>query len=330
MDVPSNAIAAVTHADPYPWYAALRGSRPFFFDEGLKLWVASSAEVVGEALRHPALHVRPPAEPVPRALRGRPAGEVFACLVRMNDGAFHAAHRPQVERAVRVFEPAAVAHAAETAAADLFDRVEANAWISGVPVQAMARLLAVPRAGLDATVAAVHAFTQGIAAGADDAAIARADEAVGLLLAQGATAGLDPVRAANRIALMQQSLDATAGWIGNALVRLQAEGGMPDAAFMGRVAREDPAVHNTRRFASADLALAGHTVHAGDGVLLLLGAAQLGFGAGAHACPGERIAGDIARAAVAFVHADPGRMRRFARITGYRPLPNARIPVFAT
>jgi cytochrome P450 len=330
MDVPHDAIAAVTHADPYPWYAASREARPLYFDEGLRLWVAGAPAVVAEALRHPLLRVRPAAEPVPPALQGRPVGEVFARLVRMNDGAFHAAHRPAVERAAQAFAPAAVRDAARAAAADLFDRVDANAWTWSVPVQAMARLLGVATPDLDATVAAVHAFTLGIAPAADEAALARADAGVIWLMAQGAATGLDEVRSANRIAFMQQSLDATSGWIGNALVRLGASRVVPDAAFMGAVLRDDPPIHNTRRFAAGDLVLAGQAVRGGDGMLLLLAAAQLGFGAGAHACPGERIAGAIALEAVAFACGDPERMRRFERAVGYRPLPNARIPVFAT
>ena len=53
------------------------------------LWVASGAQLVEEVLSHPALRVRPLAEPVPAAIAGGSAGEVFGALVRMNDGARH-------------------------------------------------------------------------------------------------------------------------------------------------------------------------------------------------------------------------------------------------
>ncbi|MDP3829255.1 MAG: cytochrome P450, partial [Polaromonas sp.] len=98
---PRDAVEAVTHPDPFPFYRLLRQERPLFFDRHLGLWVASSHAAVSAALAHPALRVRPPAEPVPPALQGRAAGEVFAQLVRMTDGSFHAVHKPDVERVAR-------------------------------------------------------------------------------------------------------------------------------------------------------------------------------------------------------------------------------------
>jgi cytochrome P450 len=86
ITAPSHPIAAVTHTNPYPFYADLVAHRPFYYDEPLKLWVASSAEAVTAVLTHPAARVRPPAEPVPTPLRGSPAGDFFGALVRMNDG----------------------------------------------------------------------------------------------------------------------------------------------------------------------------------------------------------------------------------------------------
>ncbi len=86
VTAPPHPIAAVTHPDPYPFYAELVAERPFYHDATLKLWVASSAAAVTAVLTHPAGRVRPPAEPVPAALRGSPAGDIFGALVRMNDG----------------------------------------------------------------------------------------------------------------------------------------------------------------------------------------------------------------------------------------------------
>lgn len=327
MEEPSNVLAAPAHAEPYPWYARLRVSRPIFFDEGLRLWVASGPYLVDQALRDPLLRVRPPAEPVPRALQGHGAGEVFSLLVRMNDGEFHARHRPGVEAAVARFDADAVAHAAEAATRDLLPRCEANALLSAIPVQAMARLLGVPDAERDRTVTWVHDFTQGITAGASAEAVGRADAAARALMEQGEREGLPRVRAANRIALMQQALDATAGLLGNAIVAALAGGDEDAHTLMARVARTDPAVHNTRRFAAADLELGGQRIAAGDGLVLVL-VPSSPFGAGAHACPGERIALQLAAAALQTLRLAGPLARTFGSVRGYRPLPNARIPVF--
>jgi cytochrome P450 len=282
---------------------------------------------VAQALRDPLLRVRPPAEPVPRALQGRSAGEVFSRLVRMNDGEFHARHRPEVEAAVARFDADAVAHAAEAATRDLLPRCEVNALLSAIPVQAMARLIGVPDAERDRTVACVHDFTQGIAAGASAEAVERADAAVQALMEQGEREGLPRVRAANRIALMQQALDATAGLLGNAIVAALAGGDEDAHTLVARVARTDPAIHNTRRFAASDLELGGQRIAAGDGLVLVL-VPSSPFGAGAHACPGERIALQLAATALHTLRQAGPLGRTFGSVRGYRPLPNARIPVF--
>ncbi|MGQ3000443.1 MAG: cytochrome P450, partial [Variovorax sp.] len=92
---PTDPVKAVVHPDPYPYYATLRDGPPLAWNATLRLWVASRAEVIETLLQaHGALRVRPAAEPVPRAIVGQPAGEVFGHLVRMNEGAAHQAHRP--------------------------------------------------------------------------------------------------------------------------------------------------------------------------------------------------------------------------------------------
>ena len=135
---PGNPIAAVTHACPYPYYRQLREQRPLYFDEGLKLWVASSHAVIDEAFRGVALRVRPPAAPVPHALLGSAAGEVFAQLVRMNDGAFHAAHKPAPDGLLRALAdlrvaPARALHVGDDGA-DREAAATAGMWFAPTPV----------------------------------------------------------------------------------------------------------------------------------------------------------------------------------------------------
>jgi cytochrome P450 len=221
----------------------------------------------------------------------------------------------------------------------------------------MARLLGVPARSLDRTVACVEAFVQGIAANASAQAIADANEAVLELMGQGEAEGLDTVRSANRIAFMQQSLDATAGLLGNAALLLRRGPERVDAAaplpawrsFAAEVARWDSPVQNTRRFAAEQLLLCGEPVAAGQGVLVVLASANrdealntnpdlfdvaretrrsMSFGSGVHACPGEAIAVEIAAAALRTLAA-AGRLGVFQNHSGYRPLANARIPAFS-
>lgn len=354
---PRHAVEAVVHADPYSYYAALRERTPLFFDEGLGLWVAVTHAVIDEALRHPSLRVRPPAEPVPRGLASTPVGEVFSQLVRMTDGDFHAQHKPQVERAARRFSMDDVGSAAAQATHALLGKIEPNALLSAVPVRTMAMLLGVPEHALEQTTQWVIDFVKALGANPPAEVLAAANEAALALMAQGEVAGLDRAASANRIALMQQSLDATAGLIGNTILALRERVALLPAAnapaawgsLVAEVARWNPPVHNTRRYAAEELTLSGERIAQGQGVLLVLASANrdpalnadpdrfdlarsncrsMTFGAGAHACPGEAIAIGIACAALRTLSAGNSLRREFGHHAGYRALPNARVPVF--
>src|SRR5262249_43265475 len=63
--------------------------RPLYYDDKLGLWVASSARIVTAVLTSELCKVRPATEPIPKALLGSPAAEIFRRLVRMNDGEGH-------------------------------------------------------------------------------------------------------------------------------------------------------------------------------------------------------------------------------------------------
>jgi len=355
MQPPRNAIEAVTHPDPWSFYRSLRQERPLFFDTSLGLWVASSHAAVSAALCHSALRVRPLAEPVPKALQGTTAGEVFALLVRMTDGEFHAAHKPAVAQAARRWTLADVARAAEDAAADLQPRLEVNDFLGALPVQAMARLLDIPGAQRDETCRWALQFTQGIVPGAAAQAVAQADSAAAALMAQGRALGLQPAQAANRIAFMQQAIDATGGLLGLAALQL-GQGGATNASqeamrgFVREVERWAAPIQNTRRFAAESLTLLGQPVEAGQAILLVLASANrdealnpqperfdahrtqgrsMGFGAGPHLCPGAAIAIEMVAASLCHIRANGQFDHYFGRSTGFRPLPNARIPVFS-
>lgn len=356
---PQHAIEAVTHADPFSYYRSLRSQRPLFFDENLGLWVASSHAAVSAAFAHPLLRVRPPAEPVPAALLGTPAGEVFAQLVRMTDGAFHAAHKPAVEEGAKRWTLAEVGRASEAATRDLQDRCDANSFMAQLPVQTMARLLQVPQPQLADTCRWIQQFVACIAPGAPARAVSEGAEAAAVLMAQGRALGLTTVQAANRIAFMQQSLDATAALLGHTVLVLRQEPDQAAAAsaspeamrcFVAEVERFCGPTQNTRRFAGEALLLHGQPVAAGQCVLLLLASANrdedlnpeperfdaqrgarhsMGFGEGRHACPGATIAIEIVASCARQLCTEGRLISFFGAQAGFRPLGNIRAPLFA-
>lgn len=94
LQPPANALAAVVHPDPYPFYASLAARRPLDYDASLGLWVAAGPQVMAAVLRHADCGVRPIGARVPAALADGAAGDWFGALVRMNDGPVHAAMKP--------------------------------------------------------------------------------------------------------------------------------------------------------------------------------------------------------------------------------------------
>ena len=71
---PSNAVAAASHPDPYPYYRQLLAGPALSFDADVRLWVASRADVIQEVFDNPHCLVRPLAEPVPLAIADGDAG----------------------------------------------------------------------------------------------------------------------------------------------------------------------------------------------------------------------------------------------------------------
>ncbi|SIT26299.1 cytochrome [Achromobacter sp. MFA1 R4] len=250
---PAHPLDAVTHPDPYPYYAALARDRPLYRDGALDLWVAAHPDSITAILRHPAARVRPLAEPVPRGLCPGPAADLFGRFVRMNDSAAHARLKAllaafiqqQQRQGEDVHAPPAWLPAAPRDAAGI-DR-----YLYAAPVHAQAALLGLaPSLHADCAhdivmfLGAVHASARantnaGARAEADaarivagQAAAARlqarleahlsgplASPALRKLGADAAHAGIAPgMVAANLAGLLFQSCEAGAGLLGNALV----------------------------------------------------------------------------------------------------------------
>jgi cytochrome P450 len=368
MQPAMDPITAVTHADPYPYYADLVARRPLHRDATLGLWVAAGAAAVTAVLTSGACRVRPAAEPVPRALVGSPAGDVFGHLVRMNDGATHLRLKPGVAARVAALDPATVAAQAARWAQHLAvelapaaDPARVTEMAFRLPAYVVASLLGVADDALPRTTAWAADFVGCLAPGAGAEALERGRAAASQLVAQFAALlrrdGLDAV-VANTIGYLSQAYEATAGLIGNTLVAL---GRQPEVCARVRaepaflpwvvreVARHDAPVQNTRRFLAEDAEVAGERMQAGDAVLVVLAAANrdpdanpdparfdplrrerkiFTFGLGAHACPGEALATAITRAGVAALLAAGIEPAQLAERITYRPAPNTRIPLF--
>lgn len=365
-----DAITAVTHDHPYSYYAQLAARPGLHYDSQLQLWLAAHPATVGDVMTHPACRVRPVAEPVPAAIAGGAAGFVFGELVRMNDGARHAVPKIALQRALAALDPALARRTAWETAVALADRYPLQSpaglsdWQFAVPVQTVARLL-----GFTDTAAVAEWMGRFVAClsplssaaqlrqahGAAQAlldglrALLRADtpppgSLLALVLAEADVAGWNRADGilANLAGLLSQTYEATAGLIGNAVVAL-ACGARHDgdvAGLVRHVLRDDPPIHNTRRFVAEAAHIGGAEVAPGQAILVLLAAAGrapqpgladggrpplMTYGHGAHACPGQALSQTIACAALGVLLAR-GPLPPLA--WHYRPSVNARIPVF--
>jgi cytochrome P450 len=312
-DRPTDPIDAVTHRDPYPYYADLVATRPVHHDEGLGLWVVCGAAAVTDVLGNAACLVRPPAEPVPRSLLGSSAGSIFGRLARMNDGARHSALKPAVSAVTARIEASAGEQAgrwAEYLVKELEptgDPARLNEFAFSLSAYVLASLLGVAPENLARAAALVRDFARSIAPAATSEQLTRGDAAADQLLdtfrtlldTRGTTppvtllGDLDRELAragradredvvANGIGFLSQAYEATAGLIGNTLVTLgrywPRGGSHVDRgelkAIVREVVRYDPPVQNTRRFVAREATVAGQAMKAGDVVLVVLAAAN--------------------------------------------------------
>ncbi|MDQ1758860.1 cytochrome [Achromobacter aegrifaciens] len=357
---PAHPLQAVTHPDPYPYYAALARERPLYREAALDLWVASHPDAIAAIMQHPAARVRPAAEPVPKALCPGPAGELFGRFVRMNDSATHT----QVKALLSAYLREQSARPCTPACPDPgpLDAAAVDRYLSAAPVHAQAAFLGLPPDLYADCAADIAAFLSALpaAAAADrieagHAAAQRlqtrleshlqapdAAPALRRLREDGARAEIAPaVLAANLAGLLFQSCEAGAGLLGNAIVLAGRRGlraDLTDAAALALVddvERSDPPLHNTRRFLAAGIDVGGLRIEAGQTVLLVLAAAATvqpeahwTFGAFGHACPGRLPARQHAAGALTrLLRAGLDAAALAARFR-YRPLPNARVPQF--
>jgi cytochrome P450 len=368
MEPRLNPITAVTHPDPYPYYAELVAQRPLHRDVTLGLWIAASAEAVRAVLTSDLCRVRPAAEPVPRPLLGSAAGDVFGQLVRMTDGPGHlpakvavSGHLGSMNLALIVQQGAACARrlAEELEPARHSDRLSEFAF--RLPAYVIGSLLGFAPDRLPQLAAWTGDFVRCLAPTSTPeqveqgkGAASHLAEAFRILLGRPA---LDAV-VANRVGYLSQAYEAAAGLIGNTIVTLGRHGDVRDrvasergflTAVIREVLRHDPPVQNTRRFLARPGSVAGQDMNTGDTMLVVLAAANrdpaanpnphrfdpfrrerltFTFGLGTHACPGETLATIVTQAGVEQLLASGVRPERLVETVTYRPSPNTRIPLF--
>ena len=311
---PAHVLAAPTHPDPYPYYAALVAGPALVFAPELGLWIAARAEVVAEVLGNPCCKVRPVAEPVPPAIAGSAAGTLFGQWLRMQDGSAHTGPKRALQRALAAVP---VSQVQETTCACALDVVHAapsaqladtlQRWTHVLPCTVVARLLGFDKAIAAQLVGWMADFVACVSPLATPAQLAQASRAgqalrdtvrAGLLagspsadnllygvLREAAAVGWDDIDAicANLVGLLSQTYEATAGLVGNSIVALRRQPGRVEmlhaspaqwAAWVQEVARHDPPVQNTRRYVAEPTSVAGIALQPGDTVVVVLAAAS--------------------------------------------------------
>jgi cytochrome P450 len=288
-------LQAATHADPYDYYASLRRTGGLLFDVDLGLWIASRATTVEAVLAHPDCRVRPLHEPVPAAIAQRAAGQVFAQLMRMNEGIAHRCPRAAIEPALAAVSAQQVAGVVQHLSGDA---TQLDDWMFRLPVSVIAHLLGVPGDQLRVIAELTRDFGACLSPLSDEAQLRNADlgasqlrqmfskvlEETALLAAirNGEWVGADVLNA-NLIGLLSQTCEATAGLIGNTLVTLARRPDLLEQvqrtptlamALVEEVARYDAPVQNTRRFVAQRCTIGGQVLEGGDTILVLLASAN--------------------------------------------------------
>lgn len=291
---PADPVAAVTHGDPYPYYAGLVARAPFECHERLGLWVAASAEAVTAVLTSDLCRVRPVAEPVPKALLGSSAADIFARLVRMTDGPAQQAVKRAVQATLGTLDGTVAAGPSREWAGRLEPTPAVQAF--RLPAYVIGSLLGVPAEDLPELARRIGELAPALAPGSPPKTVELGREAATVLLdllrpraAGGLLATLanearkagrdeEDVVLANAVGFLFQAHDATAGLIGNTLLALAARPGLRDPGLLPQVLLEvlrcDPPVQNTRRFVARDGIILDRSVKEGDAILVVLAAAN--------------------------------------------------------
>jgi cytochrome P450 len=335
---PLGAAATIEEleAEPYALLAELREREPVSWLPALGGWLVTRREEALIAMRDArAFTVQDP-----RFTTARVVGPSMLSL----DGAEHARHRDPFTAPFRLGEVRErLATAVHEEVALLLDRIEPageaelrREFAGPLATAVVTRMLGLSHADTatvlgwyDAIVAAVTDLSAGRPAGPDaEAAVRELGEAVlptlgGDSLLAAAAAGLEPHEVTSNAAVMLfGGIETTEGMIANAIVHLLAQPGVPDLQdALEESLRLEPAAAVVDRYATADVALGGGQIAAGDLVRISITAANrdpatfpdpdrfepsrpnarrhLAFAGGPHVCVGMHLARLEAHAALA-------------------------------
>mgnify|MGYP000986649353 CR=1 FL=1 len=141
------------HPNPYPYFERLRQHGSLFWHPSLALWVATDAYVTEAVLNSIDCVVRPSHELVPKAIAHSSAGEVFAKLIRMNEGPAHQTAKAAIMQALVKLDAEHLQtllsqeeyFVGELADISTWTPQELNQWMMSVPVRTMAMALGFDR-----------------------------------------------------------------------------------------------------------------------------------------------------------------------------------------
>ena len=243
MNPPLNVFQAVTHPDPYPYYANLTANKPIFFDDTLGAWVASSAEAVTTVLKH----ANPVPEPQPRTRPDR-------CEISF-------AERLELVHAGQVLE-------ASRAWARTLEIPDLNSFMTALPAHTLGGLLGLPNPQIEDMKTQLMVETE------HTICCARTQHA----LAQDLHA-----TDASEFAFMARVCQATAGLIGNTVLALRRHPAVLESVLhepkllqplIREIVRFDPPIHNMRCSLMENTWVLEQPVRAGEPIVVVLAAAN--------------------------------------------------------
>ncbi len=251
------------------------------------------------------------AEPVPAALEGRAAGELFRHLVRVNDGDRHAQPKLVLQRALSSLQAPVTDSRARATAEQLLpaslDAEALTAWVYETPVAVVAELIGFSADEQSEMARDVRDFVACLSALSTTDQLATAsgaaqrlrsrlgktltalqptsDSLASHILADAQNSGWIDEEAivANLVGLLSQTYEATAGLIGNSIVALASHRGLWDEVrsrddgfqqLVHETARCESPVQNTRRFVAESTTVLDCILPAGAAILLVLAAAN--------------------------------------------------------